>query len=224
MTLSEPIVYFESVPSTQDIAREKLTGIYWTSSQTAGRGRFDRLWHAELGASLAISFALPDYKSHPKPYLIGMWMGLAIAESFDLQIQWPNDLVIAGKKVAGILTEIIDQVPVVGIGLNLGPMNFPKDLAIRATSLSDEGRVIQSPADAFLQLVESLRQIPEVPETWALVEERWNGRDATPGKMFKTQSGKVGCALGLTSEGELRLNTTDGEVTVSVAEALWGAN
>ena len=224
MTLSEPVVYYDSVQSTQDEARRELTGIHWTSNQTAGRGRFDRLWHAELESSLAVSIALPDLRDHPRPYLIGMWLGLALADLLDTQIQWPNDLVIGGKKVCGILTEVVDQVPIVGIGINIGPMNFPKELAVRATSLVDSGHPRTTPLALFEKVIAEFRDLPDVPDTWQGMEEKWYRFDATEGKIFRTQSGKMGIAKGLSSSGELVLETPDGETTVSVAEALWGAN
>lgn len=224
MTLSGPVVEYPSIGSTQDEARRLLTGIHWTTDQTAGRGRFDRVWHAEPGQSVAVSLALPAYQGFEKPYLIGMWVGLAVAEEFDLGIQWPNDLVLNGKKVSGLLTEIVDGVPIVGIGINVGRIEFPPALSERATSFANEDHLHLSANAVFDRLVDCLRRADEVPSEWSEISLKWQQFDRTKGKVFRLQDGPVGMAKGVSSEGELLLDV-GGEVrTVPVAEALWGAN
>ncbi len=223
MTLSEPVEYFDSVPSTQDLGRSRLSGVYWTTEQTAGRGRYDGGWHAPRGSSLAMTFALRSYRGFTSPQFIGMWMGLCLAQCFDLRIQWPNDLVLNGRKVAGILAEIVDDVPIVGIGLNLGPMSFPDEIAMRATSLVGEGRPAIEPASAFSRFHSALLAWPEVPLAWSSIMPVWDRYDSTKDKVFRTSDGVMGMALGLSEDGELLMDV-GGEVRrVSVAEALWGS-
>ncbi len=224
MTLSGPVTEYPAIGSTQDEARRLLTGIHWTTDQTAGRGRFDRVWHAEPGQSLAASIALPFYHGFLKPYLIGMWVGLAVAEEFNLGIQWPNDLVLNGKKVSGLLTEIVDGVPIVGIGINVGRIEFPPSLAERATSLANEGHELLSAQDAFSRLLHRLEEVGEVPGEWGAIEPKWRLYDRTAGKVFRLQDGPIGIAKGVSSEGELLLDVGGTIRTVPVAEALWGAN
>lgn len=226
MTLDRPVTYYPSVESTQDEARKHLSGIHWTMDQTGGRGRYDRKWHSEPGRSLAISICLPECAEHPKPYLFGMWLAAGMAECFMLHLQWPNDLILNGKKVGGILTEVIDGVPIVGIGINCGLMEFPTDIAHRATSLANEKHgIFDSPEyvmeHVLLMLGHYLRYLPS---SWEDVAKEWDNFDDTKGKIFRRYDGRMGIAEGVSEEGELLWNGDGVIEKVSVAEALWGAN
>ncbi|MBS1728695.1 MAG: biotin--[acetyl-CoA-carboxylase] ligase [Armatimonadetes bacterium] len=224
MTLSGPVVYLPSVHSTQDEIKKTLTGLVWTTDQTAGRGRFDRKWHSEAGKGLAVSIAFPEYRGFARPYLISMWICLGLAEEFGLRIQWPNDLVLNRKKVSGVLTEVVDEVPVVGIGINVGPMTFPEELSLRATSFANEGHLLASIDEVFSRFLSVLERLPAVPSTWAGVEPTWQRFDDTEGKVFRLHDGRVGIARGISSEGELIWSGDGGEQRVPFAEALWGVS
>jgi len=224
MTLSEPIVHYPTIHSTQDEAKKTLSGVHWTTDQMAGRGRFDRKWHSESGQSLAVSLCFPDYKGFEKPYLISMWVCLGVAEEFGLRIQWPNDLVLNRKKVSGVLTEIIDGVPVIGIGINIGPMTFPDYLSLRATSFANENCLSLTPEEAFLRFCDAIRGLPPVPSSWPEMEAKWREYDETEGKVFRLHDGRVGIAQAISGEGELIVDLGGEQVVVPFAEALWGPN
>jgi BirA family transcriptional regulator, biotin operon repressor / biotin---[acetyl-CoA-carboxylase] ligase len=159
---------------------------------------------------------------HPKPYLLGMAFALAIAEEFDLQVQWPNDLLLNGKKVAGLLTEIYARLPIIGIGLNLSQKSFPSEVDHRATSLVLAGRPELDPESAFRRILATLTAFEPVPDDWSDLYHRWLSRDRTEGKIFKLQDGRMGTAQGITNEGFLIWSDTVTEEIVPVAEALWG--
>lgn len=222
MKIGQPIVHFLTIESTQDEAKRHLKGVYWTTDQTAGRGRFDRTWYSEPGKSLAVSIALPEYKNFPKPFLISIWICLGLAEAFDLKVQWPNDLVVNKKKVCGILTEIIDGVPVVGIGMNVGKMTFPEDLALRGSSLANEDHLHITTNQAFEKLMMTIERLPAVPGVWEAIEEKWRLYDDTDGKIFRLHDGRVGIAEGISDAGELIWNGRGEYEIVTFAEALWG--
>jgi BirA family biotin operon repressor/biotin-[acetyl-CoA-carboxylase] ligase len=224
MILSGPITHYLQTPSTQDEAKLTLTGVHWTTNQTAGKGRFDRQWYSEPGRSLAVSIALPEYKEFAKPYLIGMWFCLALAQEFDLRVQWPNDLVIDRKKVCGVLTEVIEGVPIIGFGINVGLMNFPTEIAYRASSLANEGRLIGTPVEVFERIILMLNSLGPVPSTWAEMAENWNLIDETKGKIFKLQDGRMGIAEGVSNQAELIWNDHGKFEMVTCADALWGFN
>ncbi len=224
MILSGPITHYLQTPSTQDEAKRALTGVHWTTDQTDGKGRFDRQWYSEPGRSLAVSIALPEYKDFAKPYLIGMWICLALAQEFDLRVQWPNDLVIDRKKVCGVLTEVIEGIPFIGFGINVGLMNFPADIAYRASSLSNEGRLVGTPVEVFERVILMLDGLGPVPETWAEMAENWNLIDETKGKIFKLQDGRMGIAEGVSNQAELIWNDHGTFEMVTCADALWGFN
>jgi BirA family biotin operon repressor/biotin-[acetyl-CoA-carboxylase] ligase len=110
------IVRLGSVTSTQDVARELLIGsVVVADHQTAGRGRSSHSWEAPPGAALLVSFVLP-----PNP-LLSLAAGVAAAEACGrgVRLKWPNDLLLEGRKVGGILVEASPARAVCGIGINL---------------------------------------------------------------------------------------------------------
>lgn len=107
----------ESVTSTQDVARPLPIGsIVVAEHQTAGRGRLDRRWEAPPGTALLVSFVL-----HPNPVL-SLAAGVAAARACGVRkvrLKWPNDLLLNGLKVGGILVEVTRTTAICGIGINL---------------------------------------------------------------------------------------------------------
>ena len=105
-----------SVTSTQDVARTLPIGsIVVADHQTAGRGRLDRRWEAPPGTALLASFVL-----HPNPVL-SLAAGIAAARACnrEVRLKWPNDLLLDGLKVGGILVEVTHTTAICGIGINL---------------------------------------------------------------------------------------------------------
>ncbi|MDQ6922481.1 MAG: biotin--[acetyl-CoA-carboxylase] ligase [Candidatus Dormibacteraeota bacterium] len=110
------LIRLASTPSTQDAARGlPLGSVVVADQQTAGRGRLGRRWDAPPGSALLASFVLP---SRPLASLAaGVAAAVACGES--VRLKWPNDLLIDGRKLAGILVEQRGGRCVVGIGVNL---------------------------------------------------------------------------------------------------------
>lgn len=109
-------VRLDSVTSTQDVARELPIGsVVVADFQTAGRGRLDHRWEAPPGTALLVSFVLA-----PNPVL-SLAAGVAAAEACGtaVRLKWPNDLLLGGRKVGGILVEATPDRAVCGIGINL---------------------------------------------------------------------------------------------------------
>jgi BirA family biotin operon repressor/biotin-[acetyl-CoA-carboxylase] ligase len=115
--LEQPkIVRLGSVTSTQDVAREMPLGsVVVADHQTAGRGRSSHSWEAPRGTALLVSFVLP-----PNP-LLSLAAGVAAAEACGrgVRLKWPNDLLLDGRKVGGILVEASPARAICGIGINL---------------------------------------------------------------------------------------------------------
>jgi BirA family biotin operon repressor/biotin-[acetyl-CoA-carboxylase] ligase len=107
----------KSVTSTQDLARALPIGsIVIADHQTAGRGRLDRRWESPPGTALLVSFVLP-----PNP-ILSLAAGVAAAEACGVgivRLKWPNDLLLGGGKVGGVLVETTPTKAVCGIGINL---------------------------------------------------------------------------------------------------------
>jgi BirA family biotin operon repressor/biotin-[acetyl-CoA-carboxylase] ligase len=111
-----PIVRLGSVSSTQDVARRlPLGSVVIADHQTAGRGRLSRRWEAPPGSALLASFVLPA-----KP-LLSLAAGVAAAAACGeaVRLKWPNDLLLEGRKLGGILVEVSGPNAIIGVGINL---------------------------------------------------------------------------------------------------------
>jgi BirA family transcriptional regulator, biotin operon repressor / biotin---[acetyl-CoA-carboxylase] ligase len=225
------MVELEEVDSTQALAAELLArgeapGVVLARHQTAGKGRFDRAWYSSAGESLTMSLVFLDYPEHPKPWLLGMSLAVAAAGVLHSRLRWPNDLVIQGKKVGGVLTELKPDmkgamVPVVGLGINLNQTEFPLEVREVATSLALEREGNWQPREVALEILARLESLPE-PSSWHDLQPIWRLFDDTPGKRYRLQSGEEAVALGIGPEGEL-LCAVEGESrTVMAADAILG--
>lgn len=217
--------------------------------QTAGRGQWQASWLSAPGASLACSFALhlgdtdvlsteafddrflPITKLH-MAIALGAFDYLKLRNMPDTAIKWPNDLVVGEKKVGGILTESFAEQQgikwlVVGIGLNLQIDPFPPHLA-HAASLSHFSGLQYQPHVELALLTDCLNQRLKQWQTGPpqkLVEayyaallgfESWRWFKLPEGNWFP---GKI---IGLSPEGNLRLETTSGEILEKgVRELMW---
>ncbi|MSR70227.1 MAG: biotin--[acetyl-CoA-carboxylase] ligase [Phycisphaerales bacterium] len=134
--------------STQDHARQLEVGaVVTTGRQTSGRGRLGRDWidTGEDGLAMTLNVA-----SQPSERL-ALGVAIAVAEAVEdlcraatgaaplVGLKWPNDLMIATKKIGGILSERLAKIDHVGIGVNCTQTSFPRELAARATSLALSG-------------------------------------------------------------------------------------
>lgn len=149
--LGRTVHAFDSVESTNDVARalaEDGAGhgeLVITESQTKGRGRRGRTWLSPPGKNLTFSLVLRPNLPLDRVAELTLAAGVAVTEvlrsaAFNAQLKWPNDVLIGGLKVAGILTETaveegILRYAILGIGLNVNVDPLPVELAGVATSL-----------------------------------------------------------------------------------------
>jgi BirA family biotin operon repressor/biotin-[acetyl-CoA-carboxylase] ligase len=229
------IIYYRSIGSTNDVARELAAQgapegtLVIADEQTAGKGRLGRRWLAPPGTSLLISLLFrPDLAVHQAQRLT-MIFSLAVVEAVEVvtglpaAIKWPNDIVVQGKKAGGILTELgatgegLDYA-VVGLGLNVnldfGAVEAMGELAATATSLSQElGREVSRLALLWriLENVEGRYQRLQVGE---LPHDEWASRLITLHNYItvNTPQGVVeGWAEGVDADGALILRTNRDE-------------
>ncbi len=163
------IVRLGTVTSTQDVAREMPIGsVVVADHQTAGRGRSSHSWEAPRGAALLVSFVLA-----PNP-LLSLAAGVAAAEACGrgVRLKWPNDLLLDGRKIGGILVEASPARAICGIGINL-------TWAPEGAAQLDESRD---------QLLERLRPAMERWSTTPAeqVLARWRNLSDTIGKRVRT--------------------------------------
>ena len=231
------IKYLDSIGSSNDEAlawaanEARDLSIVIADEQTAGRGRLDRKWFTPKGTALAFSLILrptAQEKTHLSR-IVGL-AALAVAESLrtrglDAKIKWPNDVLIHGQKVCGILVESVwsgedvDCV-VIGIGVNVLKESVPpaQNLLFPATSI--EGELGQPPdrvevLHAILKAFLALRPVMITGEFVA----RWDGLLAFHGETVQVETGNMpptsGKISGLDPDGSLRLLNEHGE-TVTV--------
>lgn len=205
--------------------------VFFADEQTAGRGRGDHNWQSAAGQGLYVSVILrPSIAVEHMP-LIPLAAGLAaaqaigIATALEVDLRWPNDLLIGDRKVGGILVESktesgVPAFAVVGIGINVHQRSFDANLSTPATSLELELRRTLSRQALLISLLESLQH-----ETWALQEpgllaaiparvafmSTWvsNRRVEVHGPQSC-----VGVTAGLDQHGFLLVQTDTGTVTV----------
>jgi BirA family biotin operon repressor/biotin-[acetyl-CoA-carboxylase] ligase len=222
------LLHLPSTTSTQQLAlsavlqRSTDVGGVMADEQTAGRGRFGRSWISPKGRSLSLSLILWDYADWPAPHLLGMACGLACANACDCSIAWPNDLMQGGRKIGGVLTELFSdddgrKIPVVGIGINLLPFEVPSELESVIGFLDFHG----SPETLAKQISEQFARIPE-PFEFSSLEEVWQRKDCTPGKMYRISEQRIGEAVAVTSTGHLKVSFGGELLEVPSAEAWFG--
>ena len=224
-----PFLTYNELGSTQNEAKLLMSkgtdaGVIFAHHQSQGRGRFDRTWVSQQGESLTFSLIMSGYPNHPQPYLIGMAVALGVCQYFNANIQWPNDITIGGRKLGGILTELVtdthgNSIPVVGIGINLNQTSFPDEIAHRATSLYIERGQAFDALAVGNGILSELEYVPE-PISWQSLAPFWQKFDETPGKQFRLPTGEEATALSIGQNGELRCLVGGTERVVYAADAL----
>ncbi len=222
--LARRLRYYDSVGSTNDSAKEWLIegapdgAVVIADEQRRGRGRHGRVWHTPPGVALALSVILKPLDASPAHVnMIGALSVYDLARQIgcdEVAIKWPNDVLIGGKKVSGILVESIWESDrllgvVLGIGVNVR-VKFPSaELLHTAANLEDAAR---SP----LERAELLRQLLELVDSWYAasadqVYVAWRRRLLTLGQRV-CSSGIRGLATDVTPEGALRVKCDSGEI------------
>ena len=135
----------ETTASTNADARAGRPGdVFVAEFQTAGRGRLDHEWHAARGENLTFSVVLDAANASPAEVAtLPLVVGLAVARyvssllggAADVSVKWPNDVLVGGRKICGILCERNGDAVIAGVGLNVNQTDFPAEIAVRATSL-----------------------------------------------------------------------------------------
>jgi len=213
-------------------AEEPEGAVVLAEEQTAGRGRAGRSWHSERGAGLYVTLLLRPKLSPVQAPLLTMLAGLSahtavLAQTgLSAELKWPNDLLLNGKKLGGILTEMHAEpnavrFVIVGIGINVSQEKFPGELAATATSLRKETGRLHSRLEILVKLLSQFetdynRFLREgagyVVQRFELISSFANG------KRVKVDTGRetfVGTTEGLSTEGLLMVKKEDGgSVTV----------
>ncbi len=227
-SFGRPYLYRRRCPSTQELLAELSDegAVAVAEEQTGGRGRLGRSWYAPPGAAILCSILLVPPSGRPSPQL-ALVGGLAAARAVEratataVQIKWPNDVVMGGRKLAGLLAEARDTSVVLGIGVNVNQDDaaLPPGGVLPAGSLRS---LTERVHDRAQLLVDLLAQLELAYNLWvgegliALTEEL-NARDYLSGR--RVRCGDVtGTAAGIADDGRLNVDTAAGRRLVASGE------
>lgn len=202
--------------------------------QTAGRGRRGRAWSSPAGVNLYFTLILKPSYGAEQASGVTLVMALAVAAGIReasgvrAEIKWPNDIVVNGRKVCGILTEMsvernVIRYVVIGVGVNVGLQEFPREVAGTATSLQAEcGREVSRD-----RLAENIMAAFEKYYESYLLQGDLSGVLAEYDSLLVNRGEKVrvldpkgeyqGLALGINARGELLVEREDGTVAAVYA-------
>jgi BirA family transcriptional regulator, biotin operon repressor / biotin---[acetyl-CoA-carboxylase] ligase len=225
----------QEVESTQDLAKEMaLLGepeglAIMAFKQTGGRGRSGHTWISPAGKNLALSILLrPSMRSKAIP-LLGLMAAIAVAETVETrgisraELKWPNDVLVSGKKLAGILPEagmMGDSVKyvIIGIGLNVNSEinDFPLELHHSVTSLfmctSRQWDLVDIAKELLKHMEDLYKRVHfEGP---GFIPTLWSDRWAHLGRSF-AYNGAMGVGQGISSDGSLILKTDEQVIHVT---------
>ena len=204
--------------------------------QDNGKGRRGRGWVMPAGIAIAMSIVLKPEDLHPgNAPMLTLVSALAVVRAIGEQtgikaaIKWPNDIVIGGKKVCGMLTEMSTQIDyinhiVVGIGINVHNEQFPEELSDRATSLFlESGKRFNRAAlvEAVCENFEHYYDIFMQTQDLSGLQEEYNSFLVNKDRQVRIldpQGEYEGKAQGITVRGELLVETAEGIRTVDSGE------
>jgi len=213
--LGRPRLHLRETDSTNERARWLAAAgtphgtLVTAGAQTAGRGRQGRRWETPPGAALLCSLVVRSSDE-----LLSLRAGLAVAEVAGeaARVKWPNDVLLDGRKVAGVLVEgrPQDGWAVVGIGVNVAvePAELPGDLAQHAGTLGRPRSAVDTALAGLLNALERWLEAPGVEVLGALRE-----RDALLGRPVTWAEG-TGIGAGIDPDGRLRVRLADGGLVV----------
>jgi BirA family transcriptional regulator, biotin operon repressor / biotin---[acetyl-CoA-carboxylase] ligase len=213
--LGRPRLHLSETDSTNERARELAEAgaphgtLVTAAAQTAGRGRQGRRWEAPAGTALLCSLLVRRHDP-----LLSLRAGLAVAEvaGGDAQVKWPNDVLLDGRKVAGVLVEgrPHEGWAVVGIGLNVAV-----EVAALGSALSERAGTLGRPRSAIeptlAELLDALKRWLEAPASEVL--DALRARDALLGQVVRWGGGS-GVGDGIDAGGGLRVRFEGGGAVV----------
>lgn len=188
--------------------------------QTAGRGRRGRQWDSPSGTNLYFTLLLRPQFPPSKASMLTILMAIAVAKALEetgveeVKIKWPNDVVINGKKICGILTEMSAEPDcihyvVIGVGINIGRYDFAEELKATATSVINETGKEVKRAEVLKNVLKWFEEIYELfcrTETLKPLIEEYEKRLVNKDREVKVLDPKgeyIAVAKGITENGEL---------------------
>lgn len=216
-----PVWYTAGTGSTMDDAEAYLPAggtllsgtVLWAGYQLAGKGRLPgRVWLGAPGKNLLFTLIL-HRKDFPRPpQLFPLLAGLALCRTLEHgyrlapEIKWPNDVIVHGKKCAGILGRMHGNWFLLGMGINCNQIHFPEELRSAATSLELETGAAADPASLLQFLLENCRDAFPEPAWRDAIESRlaYRGKNVEVFTRGDEPEGFPALVAGIDEEGRLR--------------------
>ena len=229
------VLYFPEIDSTNTCAKRlgdegsPHGTLVVADQQSAGKGRRGRTWESPVGSSIYMSILLrPEIMPNQAPMLtlvMAQSVACAIREltGEEVGIKWPNDIVLGGKKVCGILTEMSTEIGwinhvVIGVGINVNRKNFPDELRETATSLYLETGHAVNRAKLIAEVMKQFEHYYEAflrAGDLSAMQEDYNrlliNRDRDV-RILEPGHDYNGHAIGIDENGELLVRTEEGQV------------
>jgi BirA family biotin operon repressor/biotin-[acetyl-CoA-carboxylase] ligase len=230
------VVSFDSVPSTIDAASELARNgeaegtVVVAEAQSGGRGRLGRKWSSPGGVGIWTSIilrpAIPPRDAPKLTLLAAVTVATTLREQYEIaaEIKWPNDVVVAGRKICGALTELVAEQDAIkyvitsfGLNVNQTRSKFPPEVRDIATSIRIElGRKVDRP-EVFRRILREFdRQYMDFSKSdGSEILDRWRALSGTLGKRVKVQlrDGKVeGVAKDVENDGSLIIDVGGGSL------------
>lgn len=228
------VCYFQETDSTNTQAKalaEKGAPhgtIVAADCQLAGKGRRGRVWESPSGRDIYVTLLLRPQIAPVKAPMLTLVMAMAVAEAvreytgLEAGIKWPNDIVVSGKKVCGILTEMSVEADyisyvVIGTGINVNQPSFPEELAERASSLYLETGRQWKRAPLLALVLEKFEQyyaLFSASEDLSGIQEAYNrilvnaGREV---RIMEPEGEYTAFARGINEKGELLVQKDGGQ-------------
>ncbi len=235
--IGKNIIHFETIDSTntyaKKIASDKVDGtVIISEEQIKGRGRLGRIWDSKAYEGIWMSIILkPNILPYRAPFITIM-AGSCIAKALnnlgvDVGIKWPNDIILNGKKLCGILTELSAEIErvnyvVLGIGMNVKNLNFPDEIENIATSLYKEGYEI-SRVDIVREILYELEKYYTeyiVDGNSKNIIDLYKNYSVILNKkiyMIKNDEKELVECIDINSEGNLVIKKQDGTITEAIS-------
>lgn len=236
------LLIFDRIDSTNDeairLVKSGVRGdvVIIAREQTKGKGSKGRYWHS-ISGNLHVSILLEAHDSllrlQEMPFLVGLAIHDAIKEqaelsgrsSIDIKLKWPNDVLVEGKKIAGILLEsvVISGKLFVVVGIGVNTHFIPKIDGVEATSLLNEGIILRH-ADDFLSII--MTKFHQYYVNWQADKDfnrlrtEWLAKAYNLGNKVSITDGKntlTGIYKGIDSNGAFCLELEDGKICDFVA-------
>ncbi len=214
------VIFRATVDSTNNEARGHVsTGaalpfVVVAEEQTAGRGRMGRPWNSDPGLGIWMTIAVEHRRPMGEHFVFTFVASLAVALAVEeitgvqVQLKWPNDVMIHQRKCCGILLETLPSITLIGIGLNVNHTAFPSDLQSSATSLRLETGHVWPRAELLTRTVEHMLNLKDRPV--AQILNQWKRKASFLGSEVTVYRGEEilrGQAVDVAIDGGLILDS-----------------